>query len=202
MSGPIVHCFYIYWSLSPWCSCQIYVQCSCLQFFQAIELSIETLFPYYTYIFAQKILCLHTFTIYVHNTKSKKKQCLNCWLYECTLLDKESIDLKALVKAINSKVRRSFDFSGDDKCGLCLSIELSTQLLFSHIYQSKLGFPLCANFWTENYIQVFCSKLSHFPPVNVTNCSMLVFNFLRESYAILPEASLKSNIDNIHYHIS
>ena len=76
--------FFVQRTLSLWCLCQIYVQCSCLHFFQAIELSIETLFPYYTYIFAQKILCLHTFTIYVHNTKSKKKQCLNCWLYECT----------------------------------------------------------------------------------------------------------------------
>ena len=84
---------------------------SCLHFFQAIELEIKTLFPYYKYIFAQKIVCLHTFTIHVHNTKSKKKQCLNCWLYECTLLDKDSLDLKALVKAMSSKVRWLVDFS-------------------------------------------------------------------------------------------
>ena len=102
--------FFVFGALSPWCLCQIYVQC-CLHFCHAIELSIETLFPYYKYIFAQKISCLHTFTIHVHNTKSKKKQCLNCWLYECTLLDKESLDLKPLVKAMSSKVRWLVDFS-------------------------------------------------------------------------------------------
>ena len=127
-AGPIVHCFYIYWSLSPWCLCQIYVQCSCLHFFQAIELEIEL----------QIYFCTEDFmSSHFYNSCTHHKECLYWWLlYQCTLLD-----LKALVIVINSKVRRSFNFSGDNKRGL--SIELPTQLLFSYIYQSKWGFPIC-----------------------------------------------------------
>ena len=78
---------------------------SCLHFFQAIEISIQTLFPYYKYIFAQKIVCLHTFTIHVHNTKNKKKQCLSCWILdECTLLVNWIINPTAVSLSIKSRV--------------------------------------------------------------------------------------------------